>query len=254
MQSRFLKQFIYGVFYIGVLSGIVWLGFFAAFGGGSCFDERRNGDETGIDCGGSCASCELKNLKPIEVPRVATFDLGGGRVSGLFEFRNSNVRYGADPFTYAIVFLDSNGSALGTTTRQSFIYPGEIKFTVEADIEAPPGFTNVRVETGNFSWQPAENFSRPEVVARGIESELRAGSREAVVTGFASNLSTSDLAQVAVNVAITGPAGATGAAARTLIESLAPREERFFKVVVPGVSLGAVPRGSVRISFEARRR
>ncbi|MDP1760367.1 MAG: hypothetical protein Q8L01_02890 [Candidatus Woesebacteria bacterium] len=248
-----MKQFIYGVFYAGAIAGIAWLGFFASRGGASCSDGSRNGGETGIDCGGSCASCELQILRPIEVPRVTVFNLGAGRVSGLFEFKNLNVRFGADPFTYDIGFMGPGGVALGTTTRQSFIYPGEVKFTVQADIAAPPEFTNVRVETRNPSWQPAETFSRPEVVARGIETELRSGSREAVVSGYASNRSTSNLGTVTVNVEIAGSGGTAAGAGRTVIESLASQEDRFFKVIVPGVSLESISRDSVRISFEARR-
>ncbi|MEK7554999.1 MAG: hypothetical protein AAB518_03395 [Patescibacteria group bacterium] len=253
MQSRFLKQFIYGTLFLAVIAGIAWLGFLGIRGGASCFDGRKSGNETGVDCGGSCVSCEIKDLKPIESPRIVTFDTGGGRISAMIEFRNSNVRFGADPFSYSIVFIGTGGP-IATTTRQSFIYPGEVKFIVQSDVAAPAAFTRAKVETTNPFWHPAEVFVRPHIVEREIEIELRSEDREAVISGFASNESPFELGEVVVHIAVTGSTGGTMGAARTVIDSLDAGEERFFKVVVPGISLPSISRDSVRISFEARRK
>lgn len=261
MQSRLLKQCIYAAFYLVVLSGIVYVGFFTVTGGGSCTDGRKNQDETGIDCGGSCLPCELKTLKPIEATSIVTFSSAasgivgdaGGRTAALIEFKNSNVRYGADPFTYHLVFTDSKGGSLSTTTLNSFIYPGEVKFIVVPDISAPENFSRVKVQTTDPLWREEETFVRPTIVGRGVETELRPAAREAVISGFASNESAFDLGEVTVYVSISDISGTIRAASKTVIDSLRAREERFFKVVVPGVSLGALSRDLVKISFEARR-
>ena len=66
MSSRFLRRLIFGVFYLAVFGGLSYSIYLLGIrGGASCFDGRQNQSELGVDCGGSCVSCELKNLSPI---------------------------------------------------------------------------------------------------------------------------------------------------------------------------------------------
>lgn len=43
----------------------------------SCIDGIQNGDETGVDCGGSCTPCETGTENPIENPDTYTFERDG---------------------------------------------------------------------------------------------------------------------------------------------------------------------------------
>ena len=73
MQSRFLKQFIYGVLYLGILSGLSYGVYAFVVRQPNCTDGRQNQGESGIDCGGPCTSCELRQLKPIEIRSARVF-------------------------------------------------------------------------------------------------------------------------------------------------------------------------------------
>ena len=60
---RLLKQFLYGFFYLAILVSLIWLVYSFEFKPApNCFDGKKNQEETGIDCGGSCISCEVKAL------------------------------------------------------------------------------------------------------------------------------------------------------------------------------------------------
>ena len=39
----------------------------------SCIDGKQNGNETGIDCGGSCANACLSQVSPLKNPPMTTF-------------------------------------------------------------------------------------------------------------------------------------------------------------------------------------
>ena len=257
MQSRFLKQLIYGVFYL-VIFGAIGFGFFKLFlqSAPSCFDNQKNGGELEVDCGGPlCASCELRHLKPIEVTGVSIFNLQDGRVNVLVGFQNPNPGYGAETFAYTLTLFDDSGVALTSLPRTSFIYPGEIKFSVDPGITTSRKPARGEVLIVNPSWKSRDEFPRPIVIERDVTVELRSPRHEAIISGIARNESPFLLSRLAVNVEIAGASSTSlvsaVAAGKTVLETVASGEERPFKVTVPAVFLGTVLREAVSISFEA---
>jgi len=252
MQSRFLKQFIYGVLYLGILSGLSYGVYAFVVRQPNCTDGRQNQGESGIDCGGPCTSCELRQLKPIEIRSARVFTAGEGRGIVLLEFRNENVRYGADRFSYHATLYSDENEAVGTVTKNSFIYPGEIKFIVEpATVAGKPA--RVAVELGDVVWRSIEEFSRPDVTTRDLNVELREETEDVMVSGIVSNKDVVFLSRVVVNAIILSTDGKKIAASKTLLEAVEPHEERSFKIVVPRVMLTSVSRESALVSVEAER-
>lgn len=253
MQSRLLKQFIYGVLYLWILFGLGYGLYALVIRQPSCTDLRQNQGESGIDCGGPCPSCELRQLKPIEVRSARAFDAGEGRGIVLIELRNENVRYGAEQFSYQATIYGDDAKIVGTVVKNSFIYPGEIKFIVEpATLSGKP----VRVEVqlgGDVSWRPIEEFSRPDVTTRDLTTEVREETHDAVVSGVVSNGDVISLSRVVVNAVILGADGTAVAASKTLLETVMPHEERLFKIIVPRITLASIPRESLLVSVEAER-
>ena len=189
MQSRFLKQLIYGAFYLVIIFGLGY-GIYASVlqGPASCFDNRENQGEEEVDCGGPCPSCELKRLKPIQVSPVAIFDIGNGQLSALVELRNPNVSYGANRFSYKLSFYNAAGSEVSSVVKDSFIYPGEIKYIVEAGLNINPReVSRAEARLTNFSWKSIQEFSLPKAQTRAIKVEIKQGETKAVVSGIDVN-------------------------------------------------------------------
>jgi hypothetical protein len=62
MPERFFKQFIFSFLTATAIFLIGFTTFQIVKPKPSCFDGAKNNNETGIDCGGKCQSCEIKTL------------------------------------------------------------------------------------------------------------------------------------------------------------------------------------------------
>jgi len=101
----------------------------------SCFDERQNGNETGIDCGGSCVACGIKYARNLEIiGEVSILEVTSDAIETIVRVRNPNTEYGVK-FDYQVKFLDSFGQIKDTVNAQSFIYPSSAKYLVIPKIE-----------------------------------------------------------------------------------------------------------------------
>ena len=251
MQSRLLKQLIYGTFYLAIIFGVGYLFYLPFKFPPSCFDCKLNQSETEIDCGGSCQPCELKRLKPITISPVTIFDVGGGKLTALFEMRNLNVNFGAERLTYKINFYNSAGTLISSLAKDSFIYPGEIKLVMEAGINLDPrSIIRADTELSGFNWQSVSQFALPKTSTRDLKVEVEPAERRALVSGFLVNENSFKLSQVVLNVVIHNSLGVRVGASKTLLENIQPFEDRNFLVIVPSIDLSDVSRDWVRIGIE----
>ena len=232
-SKRLIKQIIYGFFYLVFFSGLGYGIYFLVFRASpTCFDNRQNQDETAVDCGGSCVSCALKNLSPVEIflqPKFLNADLESG--SAYFQLKNSN-SVGADHFSYYLDFYDVQDGLIDTVSGTSFVYPRSIKTIVEAPIRI--NFENIgrvglRIE--DFNWRLAEEFSQPDLRSRAVKSEII--KDQIRVTGLALNNNSFKLSAVNIAAVIFSKSGREVAASKTVIKDLDPFEERAFTVLLP---------------------
>ena len=256
MQSRLLKQFIYGVLYVGMISGVgylVFIGFFQS--APSCFDNRQNQNEEGVDCGGSCVACEIKSLKNINVLPVHIFPLGDGTISALLEFRNPNINYGADSLSYSILFYDATNNVVATTTRDSFIYPGEIKFIVEPALQInASSVVGARAEVEVRSWKKIDTFSLPRLITQNLTVQETPQKNFAIISGIIVNQNTFSLSRVTLHGVLNDENGIPHAISKTVVENMMPLEARQFQINTPLVGVSFSPsQNGIKVYSEAER-
>lgn len=229
---RPIKQLIYGIGYFLALASVAGLFYITFFGGSSsCFDAKQNQDETGVDCGGGCISCALKNAQALIVGEPILFS--GDRVySVATEIENTN-EVGISSFNYRVDFLDGTGRAFETIENSSFIYPHEKKYLVEA---------GVRIVTGvparaKFVIDPATvvldlAFTTPfENIVRNVQTALEENT--AVVSGTVTNQLSDRIRRIGISAFIIGTEQEMLGVSKTEIRNLNPFEERDFKIFVP---------------------
>lgn len=255
MQSRFLKQVICGGFYLIILVAVGYSIYFLMLSAqASCFDNRRNQGETDIDCGGTCESCELKNIKPLRISPVLIFDNGDGTLSTLTDLKNPNENYGGDRFLYKLSFYGPDRTLLNSLTRESFIYPGEIKFIVEAGLNIDPKqVVRAGFEVSDLSWRPIQEFSLPKAQVRDIQTEVQSESRRVIVSGLLVNQNSFGLSKVTINVILFNKFSSETAVSKTSIENIQPSEERPFQVTVFGVDIPTLALNDIKVNIEAQR-
>lgn len=234
MKNRTAKQILYGSGYLALIfliaAGIYFIWLKPA---PSCFDGRRNQNETGIDCGGVCSDCELKILKPFEVNTVKYFP-ADGKTAIVAEIKNSNSAYGANYFEYRAEVYGRNGEKIKSMARSSFIYAGEIKNLFETiDVE----FKNVKkaeisLDADSVRWAPSGDFSRPSIQTRDLKIQRLPGENVSL-TGFVKNSNAFGLSRARIIGFLFNSVGLMAAVSKTEIEKLPAFGEEPFKIFFP---------------------
>lgn len=110
--------------------GILFLGFFIATAiilvpylnkEPTCFDGELNGDESGIDCGGSCQKvCTIEALRLITL-WVRPFEVVPGKYNVMAYIENQNPESGVPFMTYEFKLYDDKNIFIGRTSGTTFI-------------------------------------------------------------------------------------------------------------------------------------
>lgn len=172
MDRNRVKQIIYGIGFI-VFSGIILIGGYFLFFSkpAACFDNKQNSNETGIDCGGLCISCQIKYAQPISVNWVKALP-AGNKISLVAEIKNSNLNAGSDDFSYNLNIYDKTENKVQTISGQSFIYAGEVKYIVQVLDFNYQDFSRTEMEFSQTDWQLKENFKKPNVFAKDFKTNV----------------------------------------------------------------------------------
>ena len=234
MRKRLVKQLIYGAGYLVFFSLIGFL-FYLAFlkPAPTCFDNRQNQGETGIDCGGPCYSCEIKTLSPIESNWIKYFP-NDNQVVITAEIKNPNLKWAADYFSYTFDIYGENGSKIKSIVKNSFIYAGEIKYLVEVPDVDFKSITNIKISFSDMDWKTDEEFSKPAVQIREIKTEPASQDPTKVtVSGFVANNNAFPLSKVRVVGFLFNTGGLQISASKTELENIAAFQEELFKLNFP---------------------
>ncbi len=139
---RSAKKFFFGLFYIALVI-LISFGVYNAFSGNepTCSDNILNQNETGVDCGGSCISCEVKNLNPITTGKVSFFGLENGRTVFIGELVNANESFFADDVQYSFVIKDKSGYAVEKIYGAETVFPLEKRKVFTSEASTP--FSNI---------------------------------------------------------------------------------------------------------------
>lgn len=121
----------------------------------SCFDGKKNFDEEGVDCGGSCPPCELRKFVPLKKYETQlliypnkTFDL-----FSLIE--NPNQKLGLKKIKYQFLIYDKTGILKATTSiKETILLPEEKRFLLELN-QTLPNFEIGKVDLKIF--EPLKN-------------------------------------------------------------------------------------------------
>ncbi len=231
-MRRHIKQFIYGIFYLAFFAVIGFGFYFSNKPAPTCFDNRQNQKETGIDCGGECPSCEIKHLAPLVASPVTLF-ANEGKTSALFEVRNTNQRYGAQQFPYTLTLFDNSNRAIFIATTTSFIYPTEIKYIVNVGLDLG-GDVPVRGEVvlGPTAWKTAPDFFIPRLETRSLKAEFNSQNHRVIISGLLLNNNSFQISSAKI-VGILTLGGVFAGVSQTVLNDLPSLGERPFTISVP---------------------
>jgi Mg-chelatase subunit ChlD len=213
-------QYIAGtIFSLGFVVALVVLVFFPA--NVSCFDAFMNGDESGVDCGGSCVRiCTLEVIPP-SIQWAKSFEITPGQYNAVAYVENKNqlaataeLRYTFQLFNNGVVVTERSGVTVLPPNSVYPIFEGRI-FTGDKVVTD----TRLILETADI-WQPA-TIGREQFRASNI-SLLQADFRPRLEVAI-ENTELTGAEQVEVVATLFNDAGEPLTASQTYIETINPR-------------------------------
>ncbi len=254
MSSRYLKQLLYGLGYLAVLTSFIF-GVYYLFSKKppTCFDGRKNQGEEDVDCGGPCPSCEIRTLVPLSVVKSFAVPAGKNAASVIVEIRNPNVNYGAESFDYQVGVFDFTGSQIASRGGKSFIYAAEVKHLIETPVGVNPlVVSEIKVTLSGPAWKSRAEFTQPIITFREINH--RFSDNQVSVEGVIVSGETVRLPRVFAGAILYGKNGEVLSVSRTELRDVAAFQERFFKIPFPaGINLSDIDQKSTKIFIEAKK-
>jgi len=142
------RKIIYGIsisLALVILASL--LTYFLLYKAPSCSDNKQNGNETGVDCGGECARFCAPDVKELNVVWAKAFSLTAGRYSVAAYVENPNTNAGIKNVRYTVrVFDDSGKLLLNKDEVRDEIAPGSAFLLFEGNFDFATAPTSVEVD------------------------------------------------------------------------------------------------------------
>ncbi len=130
------QLFYFSIFALAILAligGLVWYFWPKA----TCTDNRQNGQEEGVDCGGSCAPC-TGEIKDLSVSWVRFFKNRENFYDAAALINNPNIYAGIANIKYTFKLYDANNILITVRDGYTFINPLERQVIFESSLSAGP--------------------------------------------------------------------------------------------------------------------
>lgn len=214
------------LFYIGILGAII-LGVLIYAGvrlipETTCFDNKRNQREEGIDCGGPCRPC-LENLSEPVVLWSRFFKLGEGVYEAVALVENLHTFASSRRTFYRVKLYDQNNILIALREGETFINPNERFLILE-----PGLFVGTRtparilIEFEPIAWQYAE-YTSPNVVVVSRNFSLTPQPR---LDATLRNNNLFEVGNLQVAAILLDREGTTLAASVTVVERIGGKSEK----------------------------
>gem|GEM_PF-3063076 len=154
MNIRLFKQILVGFFTITFLS-LCGFGLYVGIlkPGPTCFDKKLNQNETEVDCGGKCQSCEINHLNSLEFSGAGDYLLQNGKYFVYSRVLNTNKNYGAKNFKYTFIATLANGQTK-KIEGIDYILPSSGKYVllVNVPFDSNPSNISFSIDPASVEW------------------------------------------------------------------------------------------------------
>lgn len=145
----------------------------------SCFDNKQNQKEEGVDCGGECEAC-VTNPKDLIIYWARPFEFSSGHYDMAALIENPNPFYGAKEIKYKISLYESN-ILVGEREGKTYLNPREKFLIFESGIST--GFRKAdraAIVFEEINWKRFD-ITRPNILVSSKFFENAPNGREKVI-------------------------------------------------------------------------
>lgn len=252
-MRRFLKQLIYGFLYLSILTAITCgIYYFYFIPEQSCFDNVQNQSETGIDCGGICADCELKILAlKIDEPQI--FEAGQFKSTLLAKITNPSVNYGLNDFEYEFQVFSPFGTLISKFQGDSYILINESKYLIAPGIDIDSrDISYVKVIIPVQNWERRANLPDFNLKFKNLLTLPVAKSVQ--ISGIMENDSGGGFSSVNLIAILFNKNGNIINVSRTKIDNVSAFSETPFTIFYPTIkNIQEINLSSTKVFYEVKR-
>jgi hypothetical protein len=193
----------------------------------TCSDKIKNGDEKGVDCGGSCTIlCTADTLNPV-VLWSKTFNISGDVYSAVAYVENPNVNSENQKATYQFKIYDSENRLITTKEGETSVPKNKTFAIFETGIvlkNSKPKLTDFEF-TSFGPWQ--KDISKEPEISLDYGT-VTSTSTTPILTGKVYNKSLQDIPEIELVVLVSDNMGNTIATSRTYVDDLARNSSQDF--------------------------
>lgn len=189
----------------------------------SCTDRKQNQDETGIDCGGSCARLCVAETRSPSVTFVRPLLVGQGRTDVIAYVENPNRTAAANDARFTIELYDTDGIVVAKKARTVDLPPG-----ATVPVYIPNVFSgNLTIARAFLTFDPASlvfvKYTDQRIVPQYNNDAQMLGVDAPRITASFSNPSAILLRDIPVVATVFDASGNAIAATQTLLAELPPQ-------------------------------
>lgn len=208
----------------------------------TCTDNKQNGDETGVDCGGSCVKACLAEVDDISILWARAFRVIPGRYNAVAYIVNHNKNTAVQEIRYRFRFADANNIYIGKREGKTFVPPSGAFAVFEPGIDignSIPVYVSFEfTETPHWLQVPQEKIDQLKILVSNIQLEGETTSPRLSATLKNSSLFTIPNVNV---IAILYDAGGNAlSTSRTYLKELAPLQSANINFTWPEPLSGVV--------------
>jgi len=192
----------------------------------TCTDAKQNGDETGIDCGGTCPVACTFQVDKVEILWSRAFRVVPGRYNAITYLENHNKNTVIDKINYRFRFADKDNIYIGKREGSTYVPPSG-KFAVfESAIDmgnSIPIYTTFEfTETPTWIQVPEEKVNQLKVFVSDIK--LVNEDTSPALSATLKNTSLFQIPEVNVIAILYDASGNAISASRTYLDVLQGEE------------------------------
>ncbi len=253
--TRDTKRLTFIVIYVFIFLGLALWGYLSWRPDPTCFDGKENQNETGVDCGGVCATAcmEAATGEPIAVRSVTAVPTAEGRYDVVAEIVNPNNTVGAKSFNYAIRLLDAGGEVVASETGRSWVLPREAKVLLAFNLAPSTSPDKAILEITDVSWARLADYdTEPKVGIYSADYVLsnEPGEQGGVASGLVVNESDYDFRLITIKVILRDAAGNPLAVNQTDRRTFIVGDQHAFRLPWPTPFGGQVAEMQVEIDAD----
>lgn len=243
MTWAFKRQIFYVVILIVFIAGFAFLIISPRLSKApSCMDSKKNGAETGVDCGGICERACTAQVDELSVLWARSFRVVPGRYNAVAYLENHNKNAAVNKINYRFRFADANNIYIGKREGSTFIPPSGKIAVFEPGIDignSIPIYTTFEfTQMPQWIQVPPEKINQSQILISKILLEGEATSPKlSLAVRNNSFFAVKDLNIIAI--LYDGNHNAVSAS-RTFIESLKEEEEKDASFTWPEPFSGTV--------------